>query len=168
MTEPAYPTLNGEAQSWANISAKATLYDGPSIDLSDIAGLDWDVAIERGIQRRTDGQIKARTRGQATPTAKVTFYADGCQVFLSKLIDIAIAKGYVDSGEALYGMVGFDIIVNHTPLGGDGIRTVEILGCVLAKDAASHSEGTDADKNEIELNCVRVVRTVQGKRGRML
>jgi hypothetical protein len=168
MAQQAYPTLQGEAQSWANISAKATLYDGPSIDLSDIAGLSWENPVERAVQRRTDGQIKARTRGQATPTAKVSFYADGAQTFIEKLIDIAIAKGYVDNGEALYGMVGFDILVQHTPLGTTSIRQVEILGCCLSKDAADHAEGTDADKNELELSVVRIVRTVNAKRGRIL
>lgn len=168
MAQQSYPTLNGEAQSWANIEVKANLYDGPSIDLSDIAGVDWDIAAERGTQRQTNGAIKAFTRGQSTPSGKVSFYADGCLSFVEKLIDIAIAKGFVENGEAKYGMVAFDIIIQHTPLGATGIRQVELLGCQLSKDAASYAEGTDADKNELELSLKRVVRTINGKRGSLL
>ena len=168
MTEQSYPTLNGESQSWANIGVKASLYDGPSIDLSDIVGLDWDNAAERGVQRGKGGRIKAFTRGQATPSAKISFYADGCLAFIEKLIDIAISKGFVENGEAIYGQVGFDILIQHTPLGSTGILQVELVGCRLAKDAASYAEGTDADKNELELSITGVVRTINGKKGRLL
>lgn len=168
MAEQSYPTLQGEAQSWANIEVKATMYDGPSIDLSDIAGLDWDNAAERGTQWSTDGTIKAFTRGRATPSGKISFYADGCLAFLEKLMDIAIAKGFVENGEAKYGMVSFDILIQHTPLGSTGIRKVELIGCQLAKDAASYSEGTDADKNDLELSVKRVTREINGKKGSLL
>lgn len=168
MAQQSYPTLQGEAQSWANIEVKANLYDGPSIDLSDIVGLDWDIGAERGTQRSTNGSIKAFTRGQSTPSGKISFYADGCVSFIEKLIDIAIAKGFVENGEAKYGMVSFDILVQHTPLGSTGIRQVELLGCQLAKDAASYAEGSDADKNDLELSVKRVARVINGKRGSLL
>ena len=163
-----YPILQGEAQSWANIMVRATLYDGPQIELADIAAISWENPVERGLQRRTNGQVKARTRGQSSPTAKLSFYADGAQNFIDQLITIASAKGYVDNGEALYGMVNFDIVIQHQMIGESEIRQVELLGCCLGKDMADHSEGTDADKNELELSVVSVVRVVKGKRGRML
>lgn len=168
MAQQSYPTLNGEAQSWANIEVKSTLYDGPSIDLSDIVGLDWDISAERGTQRMTNGAIKAFTRGQSTPTGKISFYADGCVSFIEKLIDIAISKGFVENGEAKYGMIAFDVIIQHTPLGATGIRQVELLGCQVSKDAASYAEGTDADKNDLEIVVKRVVRTINGKKGSLL
>lgn len=163
----AYPTLNGEAQSWANIALTANIFDGPSVDCPDIASVKWNNDIERGIQRQTNGKIKQFTRGAATPGGSVEFYADGLQAFLEKVIDIAISRGFVESGVAKYSMVAFDLVITHTPLGATGIRKVELLGCRILKDGAEHSEGTDADKNTLELSITDVIRTINGKRGSM-
>lgn len=168
MSDQSYPTVNGEAQSWANISVTANIQDGPGIDLVDISSIKWNVDVERGVQRMTNGKIKARTRGQGTPGGSIEFYADGMNTFFEKLIDIAIAKGYVENGIAKYGMVPFDLVVCHTPIGATGIRKVEMIGCMLAKDLGEHSEGTDADKNAIDLSVADVIRTINGKRGSIL
>lgn len=170
MAEQAYPTLNGEAQSWANITAVADLYDGPSIDLGEIGikSLKWDVGLEVGAQRNTKGEIVKFTRGQATPSSSIGFYADGIWTFVEKLIDIAIAKGYVDAGVAKYGRVRFGIVVLHTPEGTTGIRKVTLEGCRLKKDVGDHGEGTDADESEHELVITRVVREINGKKGALL
>lgn len=168
MAQQSYPTLQGEAQSWANLEAKANIYDGPSIDLTDIVGIDWDNSAERGTQWGQDGSIKAFTRGRGSSTGKISFYADGCIAFIEKLMDIAIAKGFVVNGECKFGMVSFDILIQHTPLGSTGIRQIELLGCQVSKDAASYAEGTDADKNDLEIVVKRVVRTINGKKGSLL
>lgn len=169
MAQQAYPTLNGEAQSWADSDFKIACYNGPAADLLDLASADWDVALERGEQRSKGGDIKCYTHGQTTPGGKVSLYADGCVRLIEILMDVALAQGWVRNGnEAIYGMVPFDIIVHHTPLGSSGIRTVELLGCRFAGDAGTYAEGTDADKNEIPLSITRVVRVINGKRGVLL
>lgn len=170
MGQQEFPTLNGEAQSWANMLCKASVYNGPAIDLKDIKSFDWDVALERGVQRTRDGAIKSFTRGQATPSCKVGFYADGLLKFWEACIDTCLALGgaYVDGDTALVGLVKFDIFVQHTPLGASDIRQVDLLGLAWKKDAGSYAEGVEADATEAEFDIVRVVRTVNGKKGRLL
>lgn len=167
MSEPTFPTLNGEVQSWANIKLVCNLYDGASFDCPDIKSVKWDVSVERGMQRSINGDIKGFTRGAGTPTGSVEFYADGYQVFCDYLIKIAKSKGFVENGIAKYSLPAFDLLITHTPLGVTGIRKVEVLGCRLSKDAGEHTEGTDADVNAVELSVTKVVRTINGNRGSM-
>lgn len=168
MTEQAFPTLNGEAQSWANCSATIQLYDGASIDMSGMTAVKWGVEVERGLQRSTNGKIVKTTRGQATPSASIELYADQEQALIEALIDAAIAKGYVENGIAKYGMVAFDLVVQHTPLGGLGVQKTEVLGCKLSGNKGEFAEGTDPDKSEVGLSILDVVRTINGKKGSIL
>jgi hypothetical protein len=171
MTQQSYPTLGGEAQSWANIQAKCALYDGPSIDLSDIASLSWGRSVETGKQLRIDGSIKSFTRGAGSCEAKIGFYASGLDAFHEALADVCFALGapFVGAGnEALIRMVHFDIRVQHTPLGASGILQKEVLGASLVKDGGDYAEGVDPDKSDCELIVTSVVSVVNGKRIRLL
>lgn len=168
MTEQAFPTFNGQAQSWVDLDGAIQIIDGPKLDLEGVKAIKWDNSLEVGVQRRKDGSIKAYTQGMPTPTGSLEFYADGCINFVEKLIDIAIAKGFVRNGIARYGMVGFSIITMHTPLGTTQMRKIELLGLRVKKDIAEHSEGVEADTNPLEIIVTDVVRTVNGKRGVLL
>lgn len=168
MTEQALPTLNGEAQSWANCSAVIQVYEGVSIDMSGMTAVKWGVEIERGQQRSKNGKIVKTTRGQVTPSASIELYADQEQALIEALIDAAIAKGYVANGIAKYGMIAFDLVVQHTPLGGEGIQKTEVLGCKLSGNKGEFAEGTDPDKTELGLSIIDVVRTINSKRGSIL
>ena len=168
MAEQAFPTLNGEAQSWANCSAVINVYDGATIEMPGLTAIKWANAVERGVQRSMSGGIVKTTRGQADPSASFEAYADQGLILIEALIDAAIAKGYVVNGIARYGMVAFDLIVQHTPLGGIGISKTEVLGCKLSEDKGEYAEGTDADKTEYPLSVLDVVRTINGKRGSIL
>jgi hypothetical protein len=163
-----YTTLDIESQSWANIQVASLLQGGPTVDCDGIVSVGWDNGSEVGTERRTDGSIRAFTRGQATPSGKIAFYAGGCLKFIKALMTLAKAQGLVRDGKAQYGLVRFDLLIHHTPIGETGIRTVKVLGCRLKKDAADHSEGTDADKNELELIVSDVVRVIDGEEGVLL
>lgn len=168
MTEQAYPTLNGQAQSWVDLKGAIIIDDGPKLDLEDVKALKWDVAVEVGTQRRVDGTIKAFTKGMPTPSGSIEFYADGMVRFVEKLIDVAIAKNFVRNGVGLYGMVTFSIVTMHTPLGTSDMRKVELLGLRLKKDMQEGAEGVDAEGNDLELIVTSVIRTINGKRGTLL
>lgn len=168
MTEQAFPTLNGEAQSWANCSATIQVYEGASIELPDLTAIKWDAPVDRGVQRSMNGKIKKTTRGQSTPVASIEMYADQEKILIEGLIDAAIALGFVENGIAKYGMVPFDLVVQHTPLGGVGIQKTEVLGCKLAGNKGEFAEGVDPDKTELPLSILDVVRTINGKRGSIL
>lgn len=165
MVQQAYPTLNGQAQSWVDLNGGIVIHDGPTLDLDDIKALKWDVSVEVGTQRRRDGTVKAYTAGQGTANGSIEFYADGAIRFVEKLIDVALAKGWTRNGAGIYGRVGFNIITLHTPLGATGMRKVEIMGCRLKKDIAEASEGVDPDSNALDLIVTYVQRTINGKKG---
>lgn len=165
MTEQAYPTFNGQAQSWVDLVGAIQIIGGPKLDLEDVKAIKWDNSLEVGMQRRKDGSIKSYTQGMPTPSGSIEYYADGMMNFIEKLIDAAVALNYVRAGVARYGLVRFNIITMHTPLGTTDMRKVEILGCRLKKDAQEGTEGTDAESNALDLIVTDVVRTVNGKRG---
>ena len=168
MTEQAFPTLNGQAQSWVDLKGAIIIHDGPKLDLVDLKGLKWDVSVEVGEQRNVDGSIKQYTRGRKSANGSIEYYSDGMVRFIESLIDVAIAKNFVRNGAGLYGMVGFDIVTMHTPLGTNQMRKVEIMGCRLKKDMQEGSEGVDAETNELELIVTAVRRTINGKLGELL
>ncbi len=163
--QQAYPTLNGHAQSWVDCGGAIQIHDGPKLDLEGLKGVKWDVTLEVGTQRRRDGTVKAFTAGQGTPNGSLEFYADGALVFIEALIDVAISRGWVRNGAGIYGRVGFDLVLLHTPLGSTAIRKAEVQGCRLKKDVGEHGEGTDPDVVPVDLIISQVVRTLNGKRG---
>lgn len=168
MTEQAYPTVQGEPQSWANIGVKPQLYDGPTVNADDIKSIKWKNALEVGTQRRTDGSIKGFTRGQATPDGSIEFYASGTLAFIKALIAVAKAKGYINAGAYQYGRVVFDVPIMHTPEGETGIREVNLIGCRVKSDAADATEGTDPDTNSLDLVITRVERVIDGDKAVLL
>lgn len=161
----SYPTLDGFAQSWADIVVTASPYGGGQINVEDISDISCERTVETGEQRKTGGDLVATTVGSAKYTAKSTFYASGYEALLDELAKQAIAMGRVTAGgEAQVSLVRFDILIQHTVIGTTDIRKKEIMGCRIIKDAFSGSEGNDPDKLEIDLHPMRIVYTVKGKR----
>lgn len=154
-----FPTLNGEAQSWANIAVIVQGYGGTELTAADLKDLSWSETVEVGEQRSTGGKLKARTVGQNKCEAKATFYADGYDALLENLAAIAVARGFVDpTGAAKVSLVGFDVLIQHTPMDQSYLVEKKLEGCRLLSDSGSHSEGTDAETIEVGLNPVRVSR----------
>jgi len=142
-----YPTLNEVAPSWADIRITLPIYGGQSIDTTDIASLKWSDKVSPGLVRGTSGgKKKARTVGDYECEATVTFYRAGWILFRDGLI--AISKQLT--------LVGFDIIVQHTPPASTQIFKVKIAGCRVVGRTADMAEGSDADKIEIPLDVMRI------------
>lgn len=154
-----FPTLNGEAQGWFNAQIFVQGYGGVELAAADLKDISWSETVEVGEQRSTGGRLKARTVGQNKCEAKATWYADGYDAFITNLATIANALGRVDSsGAAQISLVGFDILIQHTPLDQSWITEKKIMGCRMLSDSGQSGEGTDAETVETGLNPTRIMR----------
>lgn len=160
MVAQAFPTLNGVAPSWADIEIAIPLYGGPTVKTSDIAALTCSDSVEFGTVRGTSGGRKQkRTTGQEDNEASLTLYRPGHQVLMRALMQLAPTK----NGQKKVGLVGFDIIVQHTPPGDTEIYCVKILGCRLAGREFNFAEGTDADQVSVPISCMQIVEVIDGQ-----
>lgn len=148
-----FPTLNGIAPSWADLKITGLVYDGEDIDVEDVSDISWSDPIEIGVQRGTGGSIRRRTTGQSTPEASMTLYRSGWRKLKRALAAKAPSKG----GRKRIGVVGFDILVQHTPPGESEIYKVKIEGCRIKGRSMSMTEGVDPDKVEVPLFPIAVV-----------
>lgn len=157
-----YPTLNGQPQSWANIGVTFDTYDGPGIDDVDLKALKFKAKVEKGVQRKTGGQIKGFTVGMPSYEGSFTPYSDGWNNLLTVLAKIAIAKGYVDAtGAARLSLVPFSIHVQHTPVDQSYIREVHLEGCYILEDGNDFSESNEADTSEIPIQITKIYRLLE-------
>lgn len=153
MTDQAYPTLNGYAPSWADIETTYSVVGGALIDVSAFKEIKWSDKLEIGDQRGSGGRRKKRTTGQLSEEASAVFYRDGWRELKKKLIEKAPTRG----DEYLIGLVGFDILIQHSPPGESDIYKAQILGCRIAGRDYSTAEGTDADTIAIALNPIKII-----------
>lgn len=143
MAVAEYPTLNEVAPSWSDLSLSFPIYGGQTVKLADIAAVKWSDNVEVGMYRGTSGGRKLRrTTGQYDCEASVTFYKSGWKAFQAALAAI----------NPKISLVGFDILIQHTPPGSAEIFNVVIKGCRVMGRSADMAEGTDADKIEIPVN----------------
>ena len=157
MAGEQYPTLNGIAQSWADIAVTGLIVDGPVLDLEDIVDISWERTVDIGEQKTPAGVIVARTTGAPSYTAKLTLYASGKRKLETGLADTAAAKGFTRGGALQVALVAFNISIDHTLAGETAIRKARIEGARIKKDSADHKQGTDPDQSPVELSIVRVV-----------
>jgi hypothetical protein len=161
MPNQEYPSLNGVAPSWADISVSMTVHDGELIETADIAGINWSRTVEVGEQRGTSGgRPMKRTRGSVSYEAGMTVYADGYNRLIRGLKSAAEAKGYVRGNQVLISLVTFDVLIEYTPPGSDEIIRRKIKGCRLLGDSEDAAEGTDATQEELTLNPIEVVQII--------
>jgi hypothetical protein len=138
-----YPTLNEVEPSWADIKLSFPVYGGETVITPDIAAVKWSDKVDVGLVRGTNGGRKSkRTTGQYDCDASVTFYPSGWRTFRKVLA----AKNPKIS------LVGFDILIQHTPPGQTEIFTVKIAGCRVTGRSSDMAEGADAEKIEIPVN----------------
>jgi len=142
-----YPTLNGIAPSWADIRITLSIYAGLSLAPTDVASIKWSDKVTPGVVRGTSGgQKKARTVGEYECEASITFYRNGWEQFRSGLT--VLNKRLT--------LVGFDVMIQHTPPGSIAILKTKIAGCRVIGRTADMQEGADADKVEIPLDVMRI------------
>ena len=138
-----YPTLNEVEPSWADIKLSFPVYGGETVITNDIAGVKWSDKVDVGVVRGTNGGRKTkRTTGLLDNDASVTFYRSGWAAFRKVLA----AKNPRIS------LVGFDILIQHTPPGSTEVFNVKIAGCRITGRSGDMAEGADADKIEIAVN----------------
>lgn len=138
-----YPTLNGIAPSWADARITFPVYGGATVITPDVKAIKWSDKVDLGIVRGTNGGRKTkRTTGQYDCDATVTFYRDGWRIFREALA----------TKDARISLVGFDILVQHTPPGESRIFNVKIAGCRITGRSADMSESADAETIEIPVN----------------
>lgn len=143
MAQQEYPSLNGIVPSWADIKITLPIYDGQSVEETDIAAIKWSDKVDKGVMRGTSGgRKKARTTGQYDADASITFYRSGWRRFRSGLVAI----------NQKISLVGFDVLIQHTPPGESNIYNVKISGCCVIGRSHDMSEGTDPEKVEIPLS----------------
>jgi len=157
----AYPSLNGIAQSWADIVVTMPLHDGPLLEMIDISDINHESMVEVGEQRgASGGRVLKRTRGALSDSCGMTLYASGADRFEAALAAVAPVRG----DERLIRLVHFDIIVQHTPPNSTDIRSIEMLGVCMLGRGETYSEGTDADKCDVSLSVAKIVKVVNGTR----
>lgn len=142
-----YPTLNDVAPSWADVKIDIPVYGGATVQTSDIAAVKWSDKVEVGTVRGTSGgRKKARTTGQYDAEATITFYKAGW----------ATMRAALASKNPKISLVGFDILIQHTPPGESGIHKVKVVGCRVLGRSGESTEGTDPEKIEIPLSVMLI------------
>jgi hypothetical protein len=138
-----YPTLQDIEPSWADVRANFPIYGGQTIITPDIAAIKWSDKVDVGLARGTSGGRKMkRTTGQYDCDATLTFYRSGWRLFR-----LALAEK-----DKRISLVGFDILIQHTPPGTTEIFNVKIVGCRVTGRSADMAEGSDPEKIEIPVN----------------
>lgn len=160
MTVAAYPTLNGYAPSWADISTSATVYGGPLIEMTAYKSIDWSSIVEEGRQKgASGGRDMLRTVGQVSHTAKATFYRSGLRALDRALMAVAPVRG----NQRLISLVGFDVLIQHTPPGESDIYVVKLVSCRKLSDSETYTEGTEAETADVDLNPIYIAKIIDGE-----
>ncbi len=159
-----YPLYNGFATSWADADVKCKAPNVQLFTLTDIAAFHTGRTVEIGEQRgRTGGRVKKRTLGQGSQEASITFYRDGFQSFLEKMVEAAVALNLVRGEQVILTAVEFDVDFKHTPLNDSRIYQRIARGLRVIGDTLDGAEGTDADQIEVPLSAIEIVDIVNGK-----
>lgn len=157
-----FPTLNGEAQSWSNISATLTPHDGAILEVKDFSDVSWSRTVEVAEQRgASGGRPMRRSVGAVSYEAAMTLYASGYETLVEALMAQAPTRG----NEVLISLVAFDLQIFHTPVvdPNEQIREVVLKGCRLLSDSFAGAEGVDADKIECGISVIKIAKIVDGK-----
>jgi len=147
MAQQEYPTFQGVAPSWSDLSISFPIYGGATVKLTDIAALKWSDSVEIGDFAGTNGGRKSRrTTGKYSCEASCTFTVDGWKAFQAKLAE----------KNPKITLVGFDVLAMYTPPDSTEICKVKIAGCRVSGRSGDMSDGTDAALIEVALNPMRI------------
>jgi len=155
-----YPSINEIAPSWADIRTSFSVIGGDLLEMIDYAGIKHSGKVEVGEQRgASGGRVMARTTGQASYEASATLYRSGLRKLLKALKKQAPSRG----NQKMVAVVGFDILIQHTPPGETEIYEVKLKGCRFLGNADDMKEGNEADKIEVTLNPIEIVQIIDGE-----
>lgn len=158
----SYASLIDFATSWANAKIAITPYSGVTLDEADIAAISHSGSVELGVQK-SGNRVKARTEGEASYEASITFYRSG----LKKLRDALVAAApehAIRGNQIRLSLVGFDVDIDHSAPGAASIQHTRIKGCRLIGYTDDMAEGPDADQIEIPLSVIEVANVLDDGR----
>lgn len=159
MANQAFPSVDGDECSWADIGCTFNVPGGQTLDITDIEGIKFSSKLDVGESRGTSGgRVMKTTAGSETNEASATFTRSGLRALLSALETAAIAKNATRGDDVIISAVRFDILVQHTPLGDSAIYVTKLSGCRYLGDSNDNKQGNDADTIEVTLNPVRIAR----------
>lgn len=150
----SYASLIDFATSFASAKVSITPNDGVTLDDADIAAFSHSGTVDIGVQK-SGGRVRARTEGDVSHEASLTFYRSGFRKFRDALV--AAAPDYAIRGNQIrLTLIHFQIDIAHTPPGSDPIQTLRVKGCRLAGYSDDMAEGPDADQVEVPLSVIEV------------
>lgn len=157
MANQAFPSVQGHECSWADIAVTLNVPSGATIGLVDLEGIKWSRKVEVGESRGTSGgRVMKRTAGSESDEASASMTRSGVAQLVEALEVAAISAGTVRGNEVIISGVGFDILIQHTPLGDSRIYTTKLSGCRFLGDSDDMKQGNDADMIELTLNPIRI------------
>lgn len=167
MTDTSSASVSVHECSWADLQATLNIPGGKTVEVTDFEGFKWarklDVGESRGL---SGGRPKKRTKGSASYEGSATATRGGWMGLMEALEEAAVARGQVRGNEVIVSGIGFDLILQHTPLGEDRIYTTKMGGCRYLGDSSDMKQGNEADM--IEIVTTPIVVATKSKSGRWL
>lgn len=160
MTNQAYPSVNGNPSSWANIAVTIVTSGQPLLGMIDIKAIKWGRKVEAGEKRgASGGRVTGRTSGQGSQDGSMTLYRSGMRQLIKNLAAVAPTRG----NQVRISLVAFDIMIQHTPEGDSEIYQVKLKGCRYFGDSDDMKEGTDPDAIDVTINPIEIANIINGK-----
>lgn len=157
MANQAFPSVNGHESSWADIAVTLNVPGGATVGLVDLEGIKWSRKVEVGESRGTSGgRVMKRTAGSESCEASASMTRSGVAQLVESLEVAAVSAGLVRGNEVIISGIGFDILIQHTPLGDSRIYTAKLSGCRFLGDSDDMKQGNDADMIELTLNPIKI------------
>ncbi len=157
MANQAFPSVNAQECSWADIVVSFNVPDGANVDLVDLESVKYSRKVEVGESRGTSsGRVMKRTAGSETVEASATMTRSGAAVLMEALEVAAMSAGFVRGNEVIISGVSFDVLIQHTPVGDSRIYTTKLVGCRFLSDSLDHKQGNEADMVEIDLSPIKI------------
>ncbi len=157
MANQAFPSVQGQESSWADITATFNIPGGATVGLVDIEGIKWSRKVEVGESRgASGGRVMKRTAGSESVEASATMTRSGVAQLVEALEVAAMDGGFVRGNEVIISGVAFDILIQHTPSGDSRIYTAKLSGCRYLGDSDDNKQGNEADMIELTLNPIKI------------
>lgn len=157
MPNQAFPTVNGDECSWADIGLTVNVPGGANFPWVDLEAIKWLDKVEVGSSSGTSGGRPMKTTaGSLSTEASATATRSGAIQLIEALETAALSlPGAVRGDEVVISGVRFDILIQHTPLGSDRIYTAKLSGCRFLGRSHDMKQGNEADLVEITLNPIK-------------
>lgn len=165
MANQAFPSVNEDECSWADIEATINVPGGRQLPLIDLEGIKWGRTLTRGISKGTSGgRPMKKTAGSLEVEGSLVTSRSGHAAMMEALEAAAEELGLVRGDEVIISGVRFDILIQHTPLGSSRIYTAKLTGCSFDGDSSDMAQGESPDTLEVALNPLQVAtKSASGK-----